>query len=367
MWKYDSLYRLLSDHPRFEPLIVLNPSYGKSKEVNDGEILEMKAAFQERGYRVHPEICYSHSLELPKGVKADIVFSTQPYVLFPRDFNAYKYIHLYVPYYFSSQDHARWMYDSFLQNICWKIFFPTKATVKIARELMSSNRESCVSVGYPIFDDIQLEKRNHSSPWKPYREGAKRVIWAPHFSINPGAIFKVSNFLSLSGVMLELVNKYRDCIQFAFKPHPFLFQSLCSHPDWGVEKARNYYKTWEEMENSQRAEGDYKGLFVGSDAIIHDCHSFTVEYLYTKNPGMYLTCSDSSHRPDSVGVDALNAYYHGSSRRDIEDFIESVVLGGNDPKKEARERFYDKYLLPPNGQGVAQNILDEIERGLGWK
>ena len=35
--------------------------------------------------------------------------------------------------------------------------------------------------------------------------------------------------------------------------------------------------------------------------------------------------------------------------------------------KAARERFYEKYLLPPNGQSVAQNILDEIERGLGWK
>ena len=37
-----------------------------------------------------------------------------------------------------------------------------------------------------------------------------------------------------------------------------------------------------------------------------------------------------------------------------------TVLEDNDPKKPERMAFYNKYLIPPNGKTVAQNVYDNI-------
>ena len=55
---------------------------------------------------------------------------------------------------------------------------------------------------------------------------------------------------------------------------------------------------------------------------------------------------------------AMRLHYVGKCKEDIIHFIEEVVLKGNDPMKDGREDFYNKYLLPPNGKSVAENTMD---------
>ncbi len=167
--------------------------------------------------------------------------------------------------------------------------------------------------------------------------------------------------------MVDLAEKYKNQIQWAFKPHPWLYSSLCKLEDWGEDRTNAYFKKWADLEYTQFEHGAYADLFASSDAIIiHDCGSFLVEYLYTRNPALYLTLPNTNRSYNEVGRKALDCYYQGVEKEDIERFIEDVVLAGNDSKRADRNVFHQKYLLPPHGQTAAQNVLAEIESGFGW-
>lgn len=372
MWKYHSVYRLLEKHPRFDPVVVLTPSPGKDDATRERDLAEMQKVFSARGYKIHPKIFWNErKFIFDKSVRADIVFFTQPYFPLYLTRFAWNKIFCYCHYGFTSVEAAGWQHNNFMQNIAWKIFQPTLQTIEAAEKCAVVGKKNCVLTGYATADEfassLDPKSDRESSVWKPQAGTPKRVIWAPHFSISDNAIFHVSNFLRLHEAMLELAEEFRGKIQWAFKPHPFLLPTLSKPEFWGRERAEAYFAKWKNMRDGQLELGAYVDLFASADAIVHDCGSFTVEWLYTKKPGMYLMIPGSERKADAIGHAALDCYYQGSGKAEIRRFLEDVVLGGNDPKKAERERFYEKYLLPPNGRSAAQNILDEIERGLGWK
>ena len=108
-------------------------------------------------------------------------------------------------------------------------------------------------------------------------------------------------------------------------------------------------------------EGEYVDLFIGSDAMIHDSGGFTTEYLYQRKPVMYLLKNNPQEVFNDFGIMSFEQHYHGRTREDIEHFIEDVVLAGNDPMKESRERFFEQYLGPYNGALPSENIMKTIE------
>jgi hypothetical protein len=120
------------------------------------------------------------------------------------------------------------------------------------------------------------------------------------------------------------------------------------------------------MPNTQLETGDYIDLFMTSDAMIHDCATFTAEYHYSHQPTMFVTKDISTVKKDlsQLGIRALDLHYIGGSEADIRRFIDDVVFGGNDPLRPLRDQFYNDCLLPPGGKGVAQNIFDDIVEGL---
>ena len=61
------------------------------------------------------------------------------------------------------------------------------------------------------------------------------------------------------------------------------------HPDWGKVKADEYYELWRTMPNTLLADGTFTNLFEGSDAMVHDCGSFVVDYLYFGHPVMFVS------------------------------------------------------------------------------
>ena len=64
------------------------------------------------------------------------------------------------------------------------------------------------------------------------------------------------------------------------------------------------------------------------------------------------------------GKQAYSLHYIGSDEADIRIFIERQVLAGDDPMKAQREKFFQNYLLPPNGKSVAQNVIDDLVESL---
>lgn len=187
----------------------------------------------------------------------------------------------------------------------------------------------------------------------------KKVIWAPHRSFFdvPGFLH-ASTFMVVQEVMLELAEKYADCIQFAFKPHPSLRHNLMQECFRGKEKTEAYYRRRaEEMPNTQYENGDYVELFRHSDAMIHDCGSFMLEYLLVDKPCMYLQENGGFSHFNEMSNAALTAYYRGVTKEQIERFPVDCVLGNEDAYAEERRRVRETYLLPPNNRSAAENII----------
>ena len=164
----------------------------------------------------------------------------------------------------------------------------------------------------------------------------------------------------MADFMLEFADKYADKIQFVFKPHPRLLTELYKHDDWGKDRTTRYYAEWETRKNTQLEEGDFIDLFMTSDAMIHDSGSFCVEYHYSGNPVMYIAenFEEQLTEKGEFGKLAMRLHYVGKCKEDIVNFIENVILHGNDTMRQERKNFYKKYLLPPNGKSVAENTMD---------
>ena len=219
--------------------------------------------------------------------------------------------------------------------------------------------ENTVVSGCTFADDILQQV---DDCWKIKDNKLKRIIWAPHHSILPTDALNYSNFLEVAEPMLELAKKYADKVQFAFKPHPRLLDKLYKLDNWGVKKADSYYQQWAQLPNTMYVSGNYVSLFKYSDAMIHDCSSFTGEYLFTHKPVMYLTKADHLDFMNEFGRLCFEQHYKGNSISDVEAFIQNVVIGGDDFMRTNREQFYKNYLQPPHGRNVAQNMYFEFTR-----
>ena len=98
-----------------------------------------------------------------------------------------------------------------------------------------------------------------------------------------------------------------------------------------------------------------------SDALIHDCGSFTIEYHYTLKPVMYLVKGEEHTKMmNTFSKKAYELHYKGKNMQDIRRFIKDVVLENSDYLLERRKKFFESYLLPPNHQTATENIIQAI-------
>ena len=207
---------------------------------------------------------------------------------------------------------------------------------------------------------LRLQPReSFDDPWID-KTGKKRIIYAPHHSFKGvnGDGIEFATFLDFGEAILAFAKKYQDKVTFAVKPHPFLYIRLLDI--WGKEKTDAYYKQWQELPNTQFENEEYFGLFKYSDAIIHDCASFLVEYLYMDKPSLFLV-ADSNNIEDMFDFvkECFYSHEHGFSANDIEQFINNVIKG-IDNKAEKRRECINKHLIPPHGNSACHNIVNSI-------
>lgn len=361
-WRYQHLYDELKKYPKFNLYIVICPAVNFSSQQQLEDIKVLSEYFDQRNISYFLAKNGDDGIwDVKKELAPDILFYPQPYHGYYPDQLAYGRfwykLLCYYPYAFwMGKDD--WSYNLRFHNIAWKLFFPTNLHLRDAKMYSSMQGRNMEIVGYPTADDFL--KNQHLDKWKKQLIKKKRLIWAPHFTIVSSGFTKQSTFLEVADCMIEFAKKYSDQIQFVFKPHPRLFTELCKYPGWGEERARQYYETWETMENTQVETGEFVDLFMTSDAMIHDCGSFAVEYHYSENPVMYIAQNfeEQVAEKNDFGKIAMNLHYVGKTKQDIIDFIENVVLKGEDSMKPQRQQFKQDYLLPPNGKTVAENTMD---------
>lgn len=371
VWKYESLYKLLVKDPRFNPVILVCPVVNMGKDHMLRELDSCYDYFKNKNYNVIKSFNTETGEYLDaRKLNPDIIFYTNPYegLIDNRYYikNFRRYLTCYVSYgYCITRNYigARLL----LCKLIWRMFCEEDRVVKAAQHKHSL--ENYIHTGYPLADEL-INRRPVNNDWKLANNTLKKVIWAPHHTIeNEGVRFdngflKLSGFLILAENMLQLAEKYANKIQFIFKPHPLLKAKLYKHPDWGKEKTDKYYQSWVAGVNTALLDGEYNDAFVTSDAIIHDCGSFTLEYLYTCKPGFYCSEMLPLEQFNEIAQEAYNCYYTGTTITEIENFLNQTVINGIDPLKERREQFFKRVLLPPNGQTVAKNIINNIENSI---
>ena len=367
MWKSDYLFRAMCDNPRYHPYVVIYPYSwykGFSKQEVDETLHRTENFIKSKGFEYY--IPYDKErgkwLDVKRTLNPDIVIFSSPYKdQLPRYFIYHFHDRLtcYVPYGFISLELSRINYDLIFHNLVGLHFVETDIHKSMAAEFGRNHGVNAVVTGY-LGTEVFLRNDYHASyPWKPQPVAKKKVIWAPHHTID--SAIEGSTFLLRCDDMLDLADKYKDSIQFVFKPHPLLKFKL--QMLWGNEKTDEYYAQWATRDNTQLEEASYVDLFLTSDAMIHDSGSFTTEYLFTQKPVMYLTDEKTAtKRFGPFGIKSFQCHYHGVSRESIDDFLSKVVLAGDDPMLPIRRQHFERYLQPVDGMLPSQHIIHEIEK-----
>lgn len=364
MWRLDDVYKLMRADCRFYVHVVICPfsTFELDQKKKSIEDLCKHAADQGWSYSIKDNL--NDSDNLIHSFDPDIIFYPQLFGrLFGNELDCEKNLDrliAYVPYGLPTVS-GEWMYNSRYMNTVWKLFFPTELHLKHARKHSFNRAKNMIIVGDAHASDF-LE-HSHSYHWKEQDTKKKKVIWAPHYSIGKeGFNIHRASFLWLSDIMWKISQDYQDRIQFVFKPHPRLLSELYRHPDWGKEKADAYYDKWTNGNNTQIETGSYIDLFCTSDAMIHDCGSFTAEYHYTGKPVAFVSKDFGSiyQELDKFGTMCLDQHYHIHSEMGIRDFLDKVVLGGDDHLKKDREAFRNKYLIPEEGSSFAASVYKNL-------
>ena len=354
-WKYDELFAFMRQDRRYNPRVIFTARPIDAPEIQEMHRQKIETYCNERGFP------FQESL---KDFEPDILFYAQPYknsvMENMRAYNFTKALICYVPYAFFISNY-KWAYDAQVHNLAWKLFYPSELHRKNAEELAFNKGRNVEVVGYPLADKFATPAK--SDPWKIKDKNLKRIVWGVHHSILSDDLADCGTFLKFADTMLQLA-KSRPDYQFAFKPHPHLKEHLYKHPDWGKDRSDAYYAEWNKADNTFLVDGDYIDLFKTSDALIHDCGSFTVEYLFVDKPVLYIG-NERNNILCNFGKAAMNANY---TQKDfsVEEFLQMVSgKNGEDFKKSIRQEMYRKYLKIPQGKSFAENIMDLLEKNFG--
>lgn len=357
-WKCQSVLDEMMRHPRFRPSVWFVADFEATPEMVGKNRSMVNAFFERQGVKV---LQYPNLQSFPEQEKPDLVFVCEPYfhvMKMPHNEGLFDYLICYVSYGIRNMLKPD-SFSTIITHAALFNFYENAYIASLGAQFMESGMRNIKVTGHPGGDALLFPSGGQASVWHTRTPGMKKVIWAPHWTINKDCFFGASTFLEHAAEMQALANEYEGRIQFAFKPHPTLRHVLYAHPEWGREKTDAYYQWWQERPNTQLELGEYANLFMQSDAMVHDCGSFMVEYQYADKPCMFLQTGDMESL-NQMTRDALACHVKGQTLADIRDFLDREVLEAGDSKRTLRAAFREKYIMPVNGCSAAQNIIKAI-------
>jgi hypothetical protein len=370
VWKYESVYKLMEQYERFEPIVIVCPYVAYGDEIMLHEMNQAYQAFKQKGYNIIKTLGDNGKwLDVKKEINPDIIFFTNPHNLTKKEYYITSYMDAltcYVPYFFQVNNLNESNFNGILQNFCWKVFNESVFHYECALKYSRNKAINVVVSGFPGLDKIFSNDYIPFIKWKNTNTNESfKIIWAPHHTIEgQGAGLDYSSFFTYADYFIALLLNNIH-IQMAFKPHPLLKPKLYKHETWGKAKTDDYYNVWNNLPNGQLEEGEYIDLFYTSDALILDSASFIIEYLYFNKPYCF-TINDIKvkNRFNSFGQMAFNHMYLASSENEVWSFINEVVIHGNDYLGEFRKKFFNENVMPSNGKTASENIFNEVLKEL---
>lgn len=355
---YGLMDLMLNNPTNYSPKIVICPDVARGKENLKNQYKKTKDFFVKKygkdfvldGYDETTNTFFDYSSEF------DIVYCANPYDSMVNEVHSIKYLSTQnvLPVYINygclvDQYSYKYVMPLLEMSLFWKVFADENYSLKDFHKYELCKGNNVEITGYAKMDalaDCVIKKSKR-----------KRVIIAPHHTIN-AKVLPLSNFLELSDFILELPRKYPN-IDFIFRPHPLLFTNMVNEVGWKQSQVEDYIKSVEESGMIYSCGGDYLEIFANSDAIIHDCASFIMEYLYTSNPCCFVAKKQNKDIFSKLGQNCLKYYYLAYNKNEILNFIDAVVQSETDPLKIKREKFL-KEKIAINYPNVSKKILEII-------
>jgi len=245
-----------------------------------------------------------------------------------------------------------------IMNYFWKIFAEYEGELNEYRQWQGLKGKNVIVSGFYRSAEYLTVKK--------IPRQRKCIILAPHHTIGNEYkdVLVLSNFLEYADFFLKLPQLYPD-IDFIFRPHPLLITRLEKDDMWGKRKTDAWLNVFFNNKNLTYSEGnDFAELLFNSDALIHDCGSFIIDYLFTGKPCCFMYRKDVSVESTftEFGIKCLKQYYKAFTSTEIIDFIDDVVIKKADMLKRQRNKFVRKYL--PLNQNVSEKIIKEIKKAI---
>jgi hypothetical protein len=369
-WKCHSLYDEMTENAAFEPVVIVIPFVKVGKE----EMHQLMRTAQEFCVRQNYKYISTWDnqeqkfMDIKEVVNPDIIFFSHPYPISYKDYslpNHLDSLNCWVPYSVRQESLYKDMFDQLYHNMFWRNYCESDIHYNISKKYARNKGSNVIVTGHPVIDAIVSAKTDNGS-WIPQKKAKKRIVWAPHWTIKGYASSPLNwaTFLRYCDLMLELAVEYEDQIQFAFKPHPLLQSTLEKDNLWGKNKTANYFTKWRTLSNAQIHEEYYLDLFADSDALIHDCGSFMIEYLALNKPVLYVQNEyEVNYRFNEYGIQALNCHYKAFNEIDVRNFINNLI-NEKDALKPVRAEFVKKWFML-DGETAATHIVNDLLSSLG--
>jgi hypothetical protein len=340
------LFEVMLDDPIFEPRIVVVPGdtsqnieeLSRELKILEEELPSAGIIFSWTGDEIIPwrDISTDSDLVIYNSPYANSHFFYNSRFSYGRDFLP---VHVNYGYYRSIYDRHVMGMDTFAYF--WKAFFENEDTLEEYSQYSVLKGSNGVLTGYCKMDSLSKKRKSPGN--------RKCVLLAPHHSIEGGLnrILGLSNFEEYASLFLELPRLYPTCM-FIFRPHPMLFKVLAREHLWGEERVEDWCRQMRSHPNVRWSDGgDYFQDFADSDAIIQDCGSFLVEYFYTGKPCCFMLKSpkDIENKFTPLGKACLQHCYLAYDKSAIIQFMEQVVVEGNDSLEGERRRFAEERIM----------------------
>lgn len=381
-WIGDELYHLLDESERFEPYVfVLANNNGQGESLMKEEYAKHLAFFRERKLRVvetfSPDKGEYTWEEM--GIKPDVCIWISPWIdLFKGSMYLLNFsldtLHTFITYCFRGVENKKGdfvfaEYNQIIHNVVWRSFCESRHAVEMSGKYSYVGKSNAVYTGYPKMDPFYNGEAGEDNIWdkllkKAGNPNAKKVIYAPHHTLEDWEPIHFSTFAVNYLFMLELAEKYQDEIVWVVRPHPLLkYKAIRAGLFQNEEEWEAYVGRWRQLKNAEFMEGgDYSDLFKDSDAMINDCCSYLTEYVYANKPLLRLV--GEGQRFDEFGEKNAAVHYaaDGADKDAVEEFLKKVVLEGKDEKQAERASFFEENLNYMNisGKNAAGNIFDVL-------
>ena len=359
---YLPIYRAMEADPAFEPRVLAFKRTDIDSDLSEEEVrsffdnLDIPAQIEGYGEEaIYPPLDASEQ---------DVLFYTLGSVAYPPAYRmentAPRFLTAYLSYGFLLARLENYQFNQDFHHYAWRLYASTERERGLYTEHSKRYAGNILTVGYPKFD---LYRTQFSKPLAGNKD-RPLVVWSPHWTI--GLVYPALNFGCFSDLcagMSDVFDRFRDQVDFLFKPHPNLKYALKTTGFMSAESYQFYMDSLASKPNVQVwTQGNNIDLFQRSSAMITDSISFLAEYLPSGKPMAF------SERPDRVklsyvGEKLIDLYTRVRTADDISDFVENIVLQGYDPDKENRMRHVQS-LLNVQETSTSQQILDDLKARL---